>query len=155
MNSVQGLLANLSTTSPILTAAVTLAVLVLYLLAIRSGPDWTTYPITSLASLLIVPHVYTYDAALLLLTCWLLMHSARARLPRLTAAYDSSPAPFLFSLADKPYSIVAFLSTAALFLAATAESLGLLPPAPPRPTRVSRNASPPTSSPATPAADPG
>lgn len=155
MISVQGLSANLSIQSPAFDAAVILAVLALYLLAIRKGPDWTTYPVTSLASLLIVPHVYTYDAALLLLSCWLLMHTARARLPRLTAAYYCSPAPFLFSLAEKPYSIVAFLSTAALFLAAAAESLGLLPPAPPRPTRAQPPASPPSSSPATPPATPG
>lgn len=154
MICVQGLSANLSIDSLAFDAAVILAILVLYVIAIRKGPAWTTYPVTSLACLLIVPHVYAYDAAQLLLAGWLVMFTARAKLPRLTAAFYCSPIPFGFSLAEKPYSIIAFLSTAALFLAAVAESLGLLPAAPPRPTRAQKPASPPTSSPATPAAGP-
>ena len=71
---------------------------------------------TSAASLLVVPHVYGYDASLLLLGLWLTIFLGKTRAPRIAATFLITPIPFGMTIADKPWAAAASLALAA-FLA--------------------------------------
>jgi len=116
MISYQGLAANLDITATWAIAAILIAIIVIFLTAITRAPLWRTFCLTALASLLIVPHVYAYDATLLLLPIWLTIFKSVHPPSRIAATLFSTPIPFGFALADKPWAVVSSASMIILFL---------------------------------------
>ncbi len=88
----------------------------LFLKAIWKAPLWRLFAATATACLLIAPHVYGYDASLLLLGIWLVIYCS-SRLPaRLAATVLATPIPFMLTLAGSPWSAAAPI-TLLVFLA--------------------------------------
>jgi hypothetical protein len=129
MISFQGLAANFGITSMLANAALVTAILALFLAALWHAPLWRTYAATTAASLLLVPHVYEYDAAMLLLGLWLAMFCSGLQPTRIVALWLCTPLPFTFTLAGKPWAALSSLSLLALVAALAAEALRLNPPA--------------------------
>ena len=119
MISFQGLAANLNITSVTGKAAIVAGVLALFAVAIWRAPLQKLFAAVSTASLLAVPHVYGYDAALLLLGLLLTIFGATRPAPRIAATLLTTPIPFGLTLADKPWAAAASLSLT-LFLATLA-----------------------------------
>jgi hypothetical protein len=124
MLSFQGLTENLGIHAPWAIAALLAGVMILYVYSVKNAPLWRTFTLTAFASLFMVPHVYAYDAALLLVPVLLIVRDASRHLTKVAAVLFATPIPFLFALADKPYSIVSSASLLAIFLLVANESLG-------------------------------
>jgi hypothetical protein len=128
MISQQGLLANLGIESPAAAIALTAAVLLVFLWSVRGAPLWRLFTITAVASEFVVPHVYGYDATLLLLPLWLtIFHSTRPA-SRIAAVLLASPIPFGFSLAGKPWAAVSSISMLLFFVLVATERTKQLAP---------------------------
>ena len=116
MISVQGLLANLGIESRWASALLAGAAIAIFLWSIRAAPLWRLFALTAVASLWIVPHVYGYDASLLLLPIMLtIFHSANPA-SKIAAALLSTPLPFGFALAGRPWAVISSASVAIFFL---------------------------------------
>jgi len=116
MISVQGTLSNLGIEGTWTTGAVIGAVVLLFLWSVRNAPLWRTFALTAAASLWIVPHVYGYDASLLLLPIMLTIYRSTSQVSRGIATLLSTPLPFGFALAPKPWTIISSLSVLVFFL---------------------------------------
>ncbi len=68
------------------------------------APLWRAIAATSAGSLLVPPHVYGYDAALLLLSIWLVIFSSVDKWKRIAALLICTPLPFLMTLAGSPWA---------------------------------------------------
>ncbi|MGH9557811.1 MAG: glycosyltransferase family 87 protein, partial [Bryobacteraceae bacterium] len=112
MISYKGLLANLNIASPWAGAALQAAIALALIYAVRGAPLWKLFSITAAASMMVVPHVYGYDATLLLLPVLLTIFHAARPVSRIFAAIFATPLPFGFTLADKPWAIVVSASLA-------------------------------------------
>jgi hypothetical protein len=91
MMNVQGIAANLGEAGRWLTIPLTVLVLVLAFLAMRNAPLWAWTCSTFTASLLAVPHVFAYNAAILLLPIWLAYSQSTSKLTRIAAATYGVP----------------------------------------------------------------
>lgn len=132
MVSYQGLADNLGLTAAWAMAAMVVTIFAIFVVSIRNAPGWRMFTLTALASLLVAPHAYAYDAALLLLPVFLTIFCSPHPLSRIAATLFATPIPFALALAGKPYAIASSLSTLLLFLIVSSETL--LPayrPAPP------------------------
>jgi hypothetical protein len=107
MISQQGLTENLGIHAPWAMAAILAIVILVFAFAILKSPSWRVFAVTSIASLIIVPHVYGYDAALLLLPIWLTIFKSTYTPSRITATMLATPIPFGMALAGKPYAVTA------------------------------------------------
>jgi hypothetical protein len=112
----QGLTANLGIESPVWTAAIIGAIFLLFACAVYKAPLWRMFAVTAVASLLVAPHVYGYDATLLLVPFLLTIFNSRIAGSKIAATLLCTPLPFGFALAGKPYAIVASASMV-IFLA--------------------------------------
>lgn len=122
MISFQGITANFGLTSWFASAALVTTIAALFLVAVWHAPLWRLYTACTAASLLLVPHVYGYDAAMLLLGLWLaVFHSAR-RPTRFAALWLLTPLPLSFTLAGKPWAAISALSLLSLLATLAAES---------------------------------
>ncbi len=110
MISFQGLTQNLGIDSPIATAAIILAIFLIFVFAVYKAPLWKMFAVTAVASLLIAPHVYGYDATLLLLPFLLTIFHAQLPGAKIAATLLCTPLTFGFALAGKPYAIVSSAS---------------------------------------------
>jgi Glycosyltransferase family 87 len=106
MISFQGLTENLSIDSPVAAAAIILAIFLIFVFAVYNAPLWKMFAVTAVASLLIAPHVYGYDATLLLLPFLLTIFHSQLPGAKIAATLLCTPLPFGFALAGKPYAIV-------------------------------------------------
>ena len=122
MISYEGFLANLDLGGSWILIA---AVVALWLWSVRTAPLWKLFTLTGVASLIIVPHVYGYDATLLMLPFWLTIFNCKRPLAKIAATLMATPLPFGFALADKPWAVVASLSLLVFFaiLALSKEAL--------------------------------
>lgn len=103
----QGLTANLGIESPAWTIAIIAAIFLLFAFAVYKAPLWKMFSVTAVASLLVAPHVYGYDATLLLLPLLLTIFYSQLAGAKIAATLLCTPLPFGFALAGKPYAIVA------------------------------------------------
>ena len=110
MLNTQGISANLFGESAFATGLLGVVVLALWFVAVRRAPLWRWWTATATAGLLVVPHVYGYDAGLLLLPIWLAIFSTRDKPTRIAATLVSTPIAYLMNLADKPWCVVAALA---------------------------------------------
>ena len=134
MISMQGMLTNLGIESRVAVLALAGAVILIAAWRVKNAPLWQTFAIAAAASLWIVPHVYGYDASLLLLPLLLTIYSSTSRTSRIIATLLSTPVPFGFALAGKPWAIVSSLSVAAFLAALAIENLRSRSVAPARDT---------------------
>lgn len=123
MVSWQGLMDNLNMSGSWAIGALLASVIVVYVLAVRTAPLWRMFALTAAASLFIAPHVYAYDAALLLVPVMLAIHLSTQKATRVAATFFSMPFTFGFALAGKPYSIVGSLALLGLLLLVAGESM--------------------------------
>ncbi|HEX5228480.1 MAG TPA: glycosyltransferase family 87 protein [Bryobacteraceae bacterium] len=112
MISFQGMLANLGIETPWASGLLIAAAVVVFLWSVRTAPLWRMFALTAAASLWIVPHVYGYDASLLLLPILLTIFRSAAPASRIAATLLSTPIPFGFALAGRPWAIVSSASLA-------------------------------------------
>lgn len=113
-----GGLNNLVATGVLIATAVILTVA-----ACWRAPLWRSIAAVSAGSLLVAPHVYGYDAGLLLPGLWLAMFESGTQSgsqgPRILAAVLLTPVPMLLSLAGSPWAAATPLALLA-FLASLA-----------------------------------
>jgi hypothetical protein len=110
MISFSGLTENLGIDSPVAIAAIILAILLIFAFAVYQAPLWKMFAVTAVASLLVAPHVYGYDATLLLLPFLLTIFHSQLPGAKIAATLLCTPLPFGFALAGKPYAAVSSAS---------------------------------------------
>jgi len=108
MINVRGLALNLGIDSAVVTGVLTVAVVVLTAAACWRAPLWRCVAAACAGSLLAVPHVYGYDAGLLLVGLWLAVfesgfESGYKRV-RIAATVLLTPLPLLLGLAGAPWA---------------------------------------------------
>jgi hypothetical protein len=106
----QGLTENLGIQSPVVIGAIIGAILLIFVFAVYKAPLWKMFAVTAVASILVAPHVYGYDATLLLLPFLLTIFNSQLAGAKIAATLLCTPLPFGFALAGKPYAIVASAS---------------------------------------------
>lgn len=100
-----GLALNLGIDGRIMRAVLILLVIGLTALACWRAPLWRMIGAATAGSLLVAPHVYGYDAGLLLVGLWLAIFESRAeRAPRIAALIVLTPLPLLAGLAGVPWA---------------------------------------------------
>jgi hypothetical protein len=123
MINVRSIALNLAIDNIGVTGLLTLAAVILTAAACWRAPLWRSIAAASAGSLLVAPHVYGYDAGLLLAGLWLAMFESRgqsgAQGPRITATVLLTPVPMLLSLAGSPWAAATPLALLA-FLASLA-----------------------------------
>ena len=142
MISLQGFTANLGIESLWTIGAMTLAVVAIFVIAIPVAPLWRMFAITSVASLLIVPHVHGYDATLLLWPFLLTIFESQHPASKIAATLLCTPLAFGFALAGKPYAIVASASLLLFFLLLAYEKFATTPEGSPSSPRFAPASSP-------------
>jgi hypothetical protein len=123
MVNVYSLLANLGVASGALSVALGAMVVVATIAAVWGAPLWRLVAAASCGSLLAAPHVYGYDAALLLAAAWLAIFESRERWTRLAAATMAIPIPYLISLAGAPWSAAPSLTLVLFLITLAVENL--------------------------------
>ena len=128
MINLRGLAINFGIDHIAVTGLLTAAAVILTIAACWRAPLWRAVAAASAGSLLVAPHVYGYDAGLLLVGLWLAMFEGgeqrATRFPRIAATVLLTPIPFLLSLAGSPWSaatplaLLAFLASLACMGAA-------------------------------------
>ncbi len=116
MISYPGLFANLGIESKWAVAFFIAAMIAMFVITILHR-DWRVlFILTPVASLLIAPHVYGYDAALLMVPLLLTIFETTNKPARIAATLLSTPVPFGMALADKPWAIASSASLLTFFL---------------------------------------
>jgi hypothetical protein len=114
--------------SRVVTGLLTALVVLLTAAACWRAPLWRMVAAASAGSLLAVPHVYGYDAGLLLIGLWLVVFESgrcepgknqAGRCSRITATILLTPLPLLLGLAGSPWAAATPLALLA-FLASLA-----------------------------------
>ena len=119
MVNARSIALNLRADNVIVNGLLTLAAVILTVVACWRAPLWRAVAAASAGSLLVAPHVYGYDAGLLLAGLWLAMFESHTRSPRITATILLTPIPMLLSLAGSPWAAATPLALFA-FLASLA-----------------------------------
>jgi Glycosyltransferase family 87 len=104
MINVESLVLNLGHGNGIVHILLIGIVVLLVAAACWRAPLWRAIAATSAGSLLVPPHVYGYDAALLLLSIWLVIFSSVDKWKRIAALLICTPLPFLMTLAGTPWA---------------------------------------------------
>ena len=126
MISYQGFFANLGIESKWPVALFIAIVTAILVMAVRSGP--ALFILTPVASLLVAPHVYGYDAALLMVPLLITIFETTNKPARIAATLLSTPVPFGMALADKPWAIASSASLLTFFLISAGGADGRLLP---------------------------
>ncbi|MEQ1947592.1 MAG: glycosyltransferase family 87 protein [Bryobacteraceae bacterium] len=123
MLSFQGFTENAGVSSTLATALLLGSVIAVFVFSVRNAPLWRMFALTALASLFITPHVYVYDAALVLVPILLTIQNASRPSTKIAATLFSTPVPYLLAWAGKPYAIASSASLLLVFLLIASESL--------------------------------
>jgi hypothetical protein len=107
MIDVHALALNFGTESLLARGLLVAGVVALAVMASWRAPQWRWFAAATAGSLLIAPHVYGYDAGMLLLPIWLAIYNATDLGTRLAATALATPIPFLMTLAGKPWAAAA------------------------------------------------
>ena len=113
------------------TALLTAAAVILTVAACWRAPLWRAVAAASAGSLLVAPHVYGYDAGLLLAGLWFAIFESSehpgSKGPRITATALFTPIPMLLNLAGSPLAAATALALFAFLasLAWTSRSISL------------------------------
>lgn len=117
MMNLYSILVNFGVENIWVTGALIVLVLVSVALVLRGGSWPHSLLAASLGSLLIAPHVYGYDCALLLLGLWIAMFLTHQPVVRVLAASVCTPLAFGMGLAPPPFPATAALLLLALLVA--------------------------------------
>ena len=104
MINVHGLAIHLRMDNLVVRGLLVGVVVLLVAVASRRAPLWQWMAAASAGSLLVPPHVYGYDASLLLLSIWLAIFMSPSKWTRLAATLICTPIPFLMNLAGTPWA---------------------------------------------------
>ena len=119
MINARGLALNLGITNLVVSGILITIAVILTAVACWHAPLWRCVAAASTGSLLVAPHVYGYDAGLLLVGLWLAMFESGERVPRIAATVLLTPIPFLLALGGSPWAaatpvaLLAFLGSLA------------------------------------------
>jgi Glycosyltransferase family 87 len=120
MIDVGGIAANLGVHGLLPQGVLTVLAILMTAAACWRAPLWRMIAAAGSGSLLVAPHVYGYDAGLLLIGLWLaIFESGARRLPKVTALIVLTPVPLLLGLAGSPWAaatplaLLAFLGSLA------------------------------------------
>ena len=119
MINVHSIPKNFGIDQPLISATLVILVLGLVALGVRGAPLWRWLSVALVGSLLVPPHVYGYDASILLLPVWLALFSSKKLWARLMALALAAPPVFFLSMAGAPWSVLPAL-VLLLFLTALA-----------------------------------
>jgi len=111
-----GLLANLGIHSITLQVLGAAAVVGVFVWSRRRDGVPHLYAAATAASLAMVPHVYGYDAARLLLPIWLVYCGSESQLGRLAAVAMATPFVYSFTLLGKPWAAAGPIATLAFLV---------------------------------------
>ena len=106
MINVNSVLENFGIHSTIAGALAAAAVIGVSLFGILRAPAWRGFSIALTASLLICPHVFGYDAAMLLLPVWLVIENSRSKFSRWSALSLANPVTFYLTALRSPWSAI-------------------------------------------------
>jgi len=116
MINVHALTLNLGGNQVYLRLLLVMSVLGLAIAVSLRAPFRNAVLAASVASLLVSPHVYGYDAALLLPSLCFVLFETRSTLPKLLAVFLCSPIPYLLNLAGFPWRMTTPLCLILLLL---------------------------------------
>ena len=102
--SVHALAINFGWDNLVARALLIALVVVLVSLACWRAPLWRCLAAVSVGSLLTAPHIYGYDAALLLAGLWISIFVCTQKWTRIAATLATTPIPFLMTLAGSPWA---------------------------------------------------
>ena len=122
MINLRGVTANLGGNSTLFWVILVGLVVSLVVIAIRGAPFWRWLSAAITGSVLVAPHGYAYDAAILLLPIWMLLFISESRLSRVTALLLATPLPFFTLMAGPPWSVLPALLVIMLLFALARES---------------------------------
>jgi hypothetical protein len=121
--NLQSLAAHLGMTAKAFVAPATIAVLAVGWVALRQAPLWRWLSVVLVVSLLVAPHVYAYNGALLLLPTWLMIFLSPFRWTKIAAAVYTMPLLFLLRLFGEHGAVITPLCLLGMLAALAAESL--------------------------------
>jgi Glycosyltransferase family 87 len=101
----------------VLDAPLAVLVIGIALCGLRRATAWRAIAIAGTASLLISPHAFGYDAAMLLLPVWLVIENATRKISRYAALILAAPVTFFFTLANPPLECIPALALLAFLIA--------------------------------------
>jgi hypothetical protein len=104
MLNVRGLALNLHMDHPLFRWLLVGVVIGLVAMACWRAPLWQWIAAASVGSLLVAPHVYGYDAGMLLLSIWLAIFISANKWTRIAATIICTPIPYLMNLAGTPWA---------------------------------------------------
>jgi hypothetical protein len=123
MINVGAIPANFGLQSAALNICLAIVVVIVVVIGVWKAPLWRWLAITSCGALLIVPHVYGYDAGFLLLSIWLVYSKSERRLVRTAAAFMAAPFLFLLSMLGSPWSVLPAIGNLLFLSVLTWESI--------------------------------
>jgi hypothetical protein len=123
MVNVYSFAANFGIQSGALSFALGALVVMVTIAATWRAPLWRFVAAASCGSLLAAPHIYGYDAALMLAAAWLAIFESRDRWTRLAAATMAIPIPYLLGLAGAPWSAAPAFTLVLFLIALAVENL--------------------------------
>ena len=104
MINLHGMAMNLGLNTIAVRGLLVALVLAIAAAACWRAPWWRSIAAVSIASLTIAPHVYGYDAGLLLLSVWLGIFVCTDKWTRIAATLVATPLPYLMTLAGSPWA---------------------------------------------------
>ena len=119
MANIHSVAVNLGIEHPAVTVGLVALVAALMAAAVWRAPWWRVMAAGLTASVMAGPHVFGYDAAMLLLPVWLVSFHSTSKPSRIAAIVLAAPVIFFFPALDPPWSAVPALGLL-LFLAALA-----------------------------------
>jgi len=128
MLNVRALAINWGADKTVVVGVLTAAAVLLTAAACWRAPLWRWIAAASAGSLLVTPHVYGYDAGLLLVALWLAVFQSSAKWPRITATILLTPIPFLASLGGSPWASAAPLALLAFLTSLACMTLHTMTP---------------------------
>jgi alpha-1,2-mannosyltransferase len=123
MINLQSLAAHLGINGAAFFAPATIAVLALGWVALRPAPLWRWLSVALVVSLLVAPHVFAYNGALLLLPTWLAIFLSPFRWTRIAVVVYTLPLLFLLRLFGEHGAVITPLCLLGMLAAFAAESL--------------------------------
>jgi hypothetical protein len=102
--SLQSLRYNFGLEHPAFALVLAVLAVLLTILALREAPRWRFFSATMVGSALAVPHVYGYDASMLLLAVWLILFHSTSLVSRLGALALAAPIVFFCAFLGPPWS---------------------------------------------------
>ena len=113
---------NLNTDSLVLSGVLVVLTLGVTAIAVWRAPYWRSLAAAVAGSLLIAPHVFRYDASLLLLPLWLVMFVSKSTFSRFAALALVAPIPYFIAVFGKPFGAVPPLAILVFLIALAREN---------------------------------